>query len=166
MLIAFAAWSAAADTDYFQVRGGIPNGQHYFKANVVGNQHLFFIGDSVLAGTGLKDAELRYSAQMVKGFKKDFPQAEMHETRHSQPGGSWLGLYRSAAYNSRHGVTDVAFLSTFGQACACGADQNRHCASICRAAVPATPITIVFGNRRIDRFVRLRNHGPWLFRTA
>ena len=94
LLIASAAWTAtAADADYFQVRGGIPNSQYYFKANIVGNQYLFFIGDSVLAGTGLKDAELRYSAQMVKGFKKYFP-AGMNETRHMQPGGSWFGLYR------------------------------------------------------------------------
>jgi hypothetical protein len=48
----------------------------------------------VLAGTGLKDPSLRYSAQMVKGFKKYFPAAQMNETRHMQPGGSWFGLYR------------------------------------------------------------------------
>ena len=40
---------------FYQVRGGIPNSQYYFRANIVGNQYLFFIGNSVLAGTGLKD---------------------------------------------------------------------------------------------------------------
>jgi lysophospholipase L1-like esterase len=80
--------------EFYQLRGGIPNSQHYFKANTVGNQYLFFIGNSVLAGTGLKDPNLRYSAQMVKGFKKHFPQASMNETRHMQPGGSWFGLFR------------------------------------------------------------------------
>jgi lysophospholipase L1-like esterase len=85
---------AAAPADYYQTRGGIPNSQYYFKNDKVGNQYLFFIGDSVLAGTGLQDQGLRYSAQMVKGFKKHFPQAGMNETRHMQPGGSWFGLYR------------------------------------------------------------------------
>jgi len=87
------AWAAPA-VDCYQVRGGIPNSQYFFKNDKVGNQYLFFIGDSVLGGTGLKDANLRYSAQMVKGFKKYFPQAGMNETRHMQPGGSWFGLYR------------------------------------------------------------------------
>ena len=86
-------WTAPA-ADCYQVRGGIPNSQYYFKANSVGNQYLFFIGNSVLAGTGLKDGNLRYSAQMVKGFKKHFPEAAMPETRHMEPGGSWFGLYR------------------------------------------------------------------------
>jgi lysophospholipase L1-like esterase len=93
LLIASAAW-AATEKDYYQIRGGIPNSQYCFQNDRVGNQYLFFIGNSVLAGTGLKDANLRYSAQMVKGFKKHFPQAGMNETRHMQPGGSWFGLYR------------------------------------------------------------------------
>jgi lysophospholipase L1-like esterase len=84
----------SAEEDYYKIRGGIPNSQYYLKANIVGNQYLFFIGNSVLAGTGLKDANLRYSAQMVKGLKKYFPEASIHETRHMQPGGSWFGLYR------------------------------------------------------------------------
>jgi lysophospholipase L1-like esterase len=88
-----AAWVAEA-ADFYQVRGGIPNSQYYFKANTVGNQYLFFIGNSVLDGTGLKDANLRYSFQMVKAFKKHFPQSQITETRHPQPGGSWFGLYR------------------------------------------------------------------------
>jgi len=85
---------AAAGADFYQIRGGIPNSQHYFKADISGNQYLFFLGNSVLAGTGLKDANLRYSAQMVKGFKKHFPASAIIETRHMQPGGSWFGLYR------------------------------------------------------------------------
>jgi lysophospholipase L1-like esterase len=86
--------SMAKETSFYRVRGGIPNSQYYFQANAVGNQYLFFIGNSVLAGTGLKDANLRYSAQLVKGFKKRFPDAAMPETRHMQPGGSWFGLFR------------------------------------------------------------------------
>ena len=93
LLIAGAACTAAA-ADYYQVRGGIPNSQYFFKKDRVGNQYLFFIGNSVLAGTGLKNKGLRYSAQMVKGFKKYFPEASMRETRHMQPGGSWFGLFR------------------------------------------------------------------------
>ena len=31
---------------------------------------------------------------MVKGFKKHFPEAAIIETRHTQPGGSWFGLFR------------------------------------------------------------------------
>ena len=79
---------------FMQIRGGIPNSQFFFKANTVGNQYLFFIGNSVIAGTGLKEQELRYSTQMVKGFNKYFPEARIAETRNMYPGGSWLGLYR------------------------------------------------------------------------
>ncbi|MCX7006451.1 MAG: SGNH/GDSL hydrolase family protein, partial [Kiritimatiellaeota bacterium] len=86
--------ASAQAADFYQVRGGIPNSQYFLKNDKVGNQYQFYIGNSVLAGTGLKDANLRYSAQMVKGFKKYYPQAGIHETRHSQPGGSWFGLYR------------------------------------------------------------------------
>ncbi|MBU4459321.1 MAG: hypothetical protein KJ579_02035, partial [Verrucomicrobia bacterium] len=85
---------AALAADFYEIRGGIPNSLHYFKNDRVGNQYLFFIGDSVLAGTGLKDANLRYSVQMVRGFKKHFPQAGIIETRHMHPGGSWFGLFR------------------------------------------------------------------------
>ncbi len=88
-------WGVSAPAaDCYQVRGGIPNSQHYFQANRVGNQYLFFIGNSVLAGTGLKDSNLRYSAQMIKGFKKHFPSATMIERRQTHPGGSWFALYR------------------------------------------------------------------------
>jgi lysophospholipase L1-like esterase len=93
-LAACALVAKAADADYYKVRGGIPNSQHFFQNDKVGNQYLFFIGDSVLAGTGLKDQNLRYSAQLVSCIKKRFPQANPHETRHMQPGGSWCGLYR------------------------------------------------------------------------
>jgi len=92
LLAASASLSAAAE--YWQVRGGIPNSQFFFKEDRRGNQYLFFIGNSVLAGTGLKDQSLRYSAQMMKAIRKHFPQAGIRETRHMQPGGSWFGLYR------------------------------------------------------------------------
>lgn len=86
--------TSAQAADFYNVRGGIPNSQYFFKANAVGNQYLFFIGNSVLGGTGLKNQNLRYSAQMVKGFKKHFPESGIIETRHMQPGGSWFGLFR------------------------------------------------------------------------
>lgn len=88
------AMCALADADFYKVRSGIPNSQYFFKNDKVGNQYLFFIGNSVLAGTGLKDQNLRYSRQMTQGFKKHFPNANPHETRHMQSGGSWFGLYR------------------------------------------------------------------------
>ena len=94
------AWAMAGKSDnspksdFFRVRGGIPNSQYFFRDNKAGNQYLFFIGNSVLAGTGLKDPNLRYSARMVKGFKKYFPDAGINETRHMYPGGSWFGLFR------------------------------------------------------------------------
>ena len=87
------AWMSPA-ADFYQVRGGIPNSQYYFKANTVGNQYLFFIGNSVQAGVGLKDANLRYPAQMVKDFNKHFPNATVIERLNSQPGGSWFGQFR------------------------------------------------------------------------
>jgi len=93
VLAALAAGGARA-ADCFQIRGGIPNSQFFLKANAVGNQYVFFIGNSVLAGTGLKDGNLRYSAQMIQGFKKHFPDAAVIEKRNSQPGGSWFGLFR------------------------------------------------------------------------
>lgn len=95
LLSAGVTWRAEA-AEYYQVRDGIPNSQYFFKANVVGNQYLFFLGNSVLAGTGLKDPNLRYSAQMVRGFKKHFPDAAIIETRHMQPHGSWFGQFRCA----------------------------------------------------------------------
>ena len=94
LVLVMAAGTVRGVADFYQVRDGIQNSQYYFKVNTVGNQYLFFIGNSVLAGQGLKDANLRYSAQMVKGFKKHFPESNPHETRHMQPGGSWFGLYR------------------------------------------------------------------------
>jgi len=91
LLMAGAACTAA---DYYTIRGGVPNSQYFLKNDRVGNQYLFFIGNSVLAGTGLKNKNLRYSRQMVEGLKKHFPKAGMRETRHMYPGGSWFGLYR------------------------------------------------------------------------
>jgi len=95
-LLGACAATMAEAADFYQVRGGIPNSQYYFKANTVGNQYLFFLGNSVLAGAGLKDQGLRYSTQMVKGFKKHFPDATVIETRNMQPGGSWFGLFRAS----------------------------------------------------------------------
>ena len=92
-LIACAALTSAA-ADYYQIREGIPNSQNFFKNDRSGNQYLFFIGNSVLAGTGLKDNNLRYSRQMVNGFKRYFPNAKPHEIRQIQPGGSWFSLFR------------------------------------------------------------------------
>lgn len=80
--------------DYFKIRGGIPNSQYFFKNDKVGNQYLFFIGNEVLSGAGLKDQSLRYSTQMTQAFKRHYPNANPIETRHMQPGGSWFGLYR------------------------------------------------------------------------
>jgi len=97
VLLGAAGARAEPGADFYQVRGGIPNSQYFFKANTVGNQYLFFIGHSVLAGTGLKDPNLRYSAQMVRGFKTYFPAAAIIETRHMQPGGSWFGQFRCSS---------------------------------------------------------------------
>jgi hypothetical protein len=82
--------------EFYKIRKGVPNSQYFFKDNKAGNQYLFFIGNSVLAGTGLKDQPLRYSAQMVKGFNKYFPDARINETRHMYPGGSWFAQFRCA----------------------------------------------------------------------
>ncbi|MBN2452203.1 MAG: SGNH/GDSL hydrolase family protein [Lentisphaeria bacterium] len=94
LVLAGITWAAGAATDHHRVRGGIPNSQYYFRENRVGNQYLFFLGNSVLAGTGLREQGLRYSSQMVNALKTHFPQAALIETRHMQPGGSWFGLYR------------------------------------------------------------------------
>ena len=93
-LLSTCSTRVAKADDFYRIRNGIPNSQYFFRVNRVGNQYLFFIGNSVLAGTGLRDANLRYSAQMVKGFRKHFPEARVIETRHMQPGGSWFGLFR------------------------------------------------------------------------
>lgn len=87
---------AASAAEYYQIRGGIPNSQHFLKNDRVGNQYLFFFGNSVLAGTGLKDQGLRYSARMKEAIKEHFPNADPREIRHIQPGGSWFGLYRGS----------------------------------------------------------------------
>ena len=79
---------------FYEIRGGIPNSQYYFKNDRVGNQYLFFIGNKTLAGEGLKNANLRYSVCMKDAFKRHYPEASPNETRHMYPGGSWFGLYR------------------------------------------------------------------------
>ena len=38
---AAAASAIAAPEDYYQIRGGIPNSQYFFKNDKVGNQYLF-----------------------------------------------------------------------------------------------------------------------------
>jgi lysophospholipase L1-like esterase len=94
MLLPQRIMTTEPDTGFFRIRGGIPNSRYFFNANVVGNQYLFFIGNTVLEGKGLNDPNLRYSAQMTKRFKKYFPEANIPETRHIQPGGSWFAQYR------------------------------------------------------------------------
>jgi lysophospholipase L1-like esterase len=93
--ILMAGAACVAADGYYEVRDGIPNSQYFLKENRVGNQYLFFLGNSVLAGTGLKDANRRYSAVLTKGLNRHFPDADIRETRHMQPGGSWFGLYRT-----------------------------------------------------------------------
>lgn len=73
---------------FYQIRDGIPNSQYYLQKNSVGNQYLFFVGESLLNG------ENRYSQQMIAAMKKHFPEAGIIETRHYQPGGSWFAQFR------------------------------------------------------------------------
>ncbi|QDT62807.1 SGNH/GDSL hydrolase family protein [Calycomorphotria hydatis] len=94
LLITISAAHASFANDYFQIRDGIPNSQYYLQLNQVGRQYLFFIGNSVLSADGLKNQDLRYSNQLIKGFQKHYPDARMIEKRNTQPGGSWFGLYR------------------------------------------------------------------------
>ena len=82
--------------EFYQIRGGIPTSLYYFQKDIVGNQYLFFLGDSVLSGTGLKQGDLRYSKQMIDAFHKYFPTAGMHEIRQPYAGGSWFSLYRTS----------------------------------------------------------------------
>lgn len=96
LLTALCLSTAVSAADYYQIRDGIANSQHFLNNDRVGNQYFFFIGNSVLRGTGLKDQELRYSNQIVQGIKKHFPDAAPRETRHMQDGGSWFGLYRTS----------------------------------------------------------------------
>jgi len=94
LLTVFCLSVSVFAAEYYEIRDGIPNSQYFLKNDKVGNQYLFFVGNSVLSGTGLKDQNLRYSNQMVEGIKKHFPEASPRETRHMQEGGSWFGLYR------------------------------------------------------------------------
>ncbi|MDO4569023.1 MAG: SGNH/GDSL hydrolase family protein [Planctomycetia bacterium] len=91
------AMCARAENGFFKVRRGIPNSRYYFEKNIVGNQYVFFIGNEVLSGAGLKDSSLRYSTQMIQAFKKYFPESNIIETRHMQPGGSWFARYRTSS---------------------------------------------------------------------
>ncbi|HOE60280.1 MAG TPA: hypothetical protein P5125_04945 [Kiritimatiellia bacterium] len=86
--------SAAPEAEAYRIRRGIPNSRYFLQNDTVGNQYLFFIGHSVLAGTGLKNSGLRYSACMTKALKRHFPNASPRETRHMYPGGSWFAQYR------------------------------------------------------------------------
>jgi len=80
--------------DFYKIRNGVPNSQYFIKENIAGNQYIFFIGNSVLSGAGLKDSSLRYSAQFIKAIKKYYPDANIPENRHMQPGGSWFAQFR------------------------------------------------------------------------
>lgn len=90
------ALSSAGASDFYAVRDGIANSRYFFEKNQVGNQYLFFIGDTVLAGEGLKDGNLRYSGVMSRCFRKHYPDAGIIETRHCQPGGSWFARFRTS----------------------------------------------------------------------
>ena len=81
--------------DYFALWDGIPNAQYFMQKNSVGNQYFFFIGNEALAGTGLRNPSLRYSAQMVQAFKRHYV-TDIHETRYMYPGGSWFAQYRTS----------------------------------------------------------------------
>ncbi len=87
---------AAEADDFYALRGGIPNSQYFFDKNIVGNQYLFFIGDAVMDGEGLKNRDLRYPSVMCRQFRKHYPDATIIETRHPQPGGSWFAQYRTS----------------------------------------------------------------------
>ncbi len=94
---AFLAREAvSADADYYRIRNGVQNSQHFWKNDRVGNQYVFFLGNSVLAGAGLKDGNLRYSARMIQGVMRHFPDAKPNEVRQPYPGGSWFSIYRSS----------------------------------------------------------------------
>tara|TARA_R110002096_G_scaffold4501_27_gene21237 strand:- start:117 stop:1994 length:1878 start_codon:yes stop_codon:yes gene_type:complete len=96
LLTIFCISANVSAAEFYQIRDGIPNSQHFLKNDRVGNQYFFFIGNSVLAGTGLKDKDLRYSNQIMQGIKKYFPDASPREKRYMEDGGSWFGLYRTS----------------------------------------------------------------------
>ncbi|MDA3924843.1 MAG: hypothetical protein PF904_09115 [Kiritimatiellae bacterium] len=94
-LFACAALTTTA-SDFYEIRNGVQNSQHFWKNDRVGNQYLFFLGNSVIDATGLKNKNLRYSYRMIQGIKKHFPNAKPNEVRQPYPGGSWFSLYRSS----------------------------------------------------------------------
>ncbi len=94
--VCLTALSSRADDAFYAIRGGIPNSQYYFKANITGNQYLFYIGGDLLDGTGLSNPNERWSAQMTDAFRTHFPESQIIETRHAQPKGSWFAQYRTS----------------------------------------------------------------------
>ena len=93
-VLAIGLGGVSCAADFYELRDGIANSQYFWRQNTVGNQYLFFVGNSVLAGTGLQNPDLRYSLRMTEAIRKHFPDATVVETRHMQPGGSWFGQYR------------------------------------------------------------------------
>ena len=76
MLVVTCA-GAARSADFYELRDGIPNSQYFLRQNSVGNQYLFFIGNSVLAGAGLQTPDLRYSLRMTEAIRKQIPDASV-----------------------------------------------------------------------------------------
>ena len=95
LLIACSTLTSLA-ANFYEIRNGVQNSQHFWKNDRVGNQYVFFLGNSVINGTGLKDKNLRYSYRMIQGIKKHFPAAGPNEVRQPYPGGSWFSIYRSS----------------------------------------------------------------------
>lgn len=88
LCVGFPFLSLYGDETFYHIRDGIPNSQYYLQKNSVGNQYLFFVGESLLNDNN------RYSQQMVAALKKHFPDSGIIETRHFQPGGSWFAQFR------------------------------------------------------------------------
>lgn len=96
LVVFFTSSVAKANEAFFNVRNGIPNSQYFLKLNQTGNQYLFFIGSDLLDGPGLANPNNRWSAQMTRCLKSFFPDSNIIETRHPQPGGSWFAQYRTS----------------------------------------------------------------------
>ena len=95
VLIASITGTSMAE-NFYKIRNGVQNSQHFWKNDRVGNQYCFYLGNSVINATGLKDKNLRYSQHIHQGIKKHFPDANPREVRQPYPGGSWFALYRSS----------------------------------------------------------------------
>lgn len=93
---ALFAFFAHAEETFYALRGGIPNSQYFFRANITGNQYIFYIGSDLLDGVGLSNPNERWSALMTECFRKHFPGAGIIETRYAQPKGSWFAQYRTS----------------------------------------------------------------------